>query len=205
MLIDITRSIGVDTVDYPGDPATELEAVAMVAVQGYMLSRISASLHLGTHIDAPAHFVADGPAIHEIPLERFILSAHVVEVETIDAISPRAVEQLQILEGDAVLFKTLNGELQRESYVEHHAYVSLETAQYLLEQGAALVGIDYVSIERGYDEDFPVHKLLSRYNVLILEDLDLRQVKPGRYTLHCLPLKIGGAEAAPCRAVLMTL
>lgn len=205
MLIDITRTIGLDTIDYPGDPETELEAVAMVVDQGYMLSKISASLHLGTHIDAPAHFIANGPSIDQIPLERFVLTAHVVQVDTIDSIGPKALDELQIMEGDAVLFKTLNGDLQREHYIEHHAYVSMETAELLLAQGAALVGIDYLSIERGHDEDFPVHRLLSTFNVLILEDIDLRNVRPGRYTLHCLPLKIGGAEASPCRAVLITL
>lgn len=190
--------------DYPGDPPTILEAVAMVADQGYMLSTIRASLHLGTHIDAPAHFLLEGLTIDQVPIERFHVSAFVIESPSLNAIHSVELDEVLILPGDAVLFKTMNGELQREHFVEHHAYISMELAAILVAKGVSMIGIDYPSVERADDDDWPVHKLLCAAGVLILEDLDLRNVNPGTYTLHCSPLRIGGAEAAPCRAVLET-
>ena len=72
----------------------------------------------------------------------------------------------------------------------------------LLARGVRLVGIDYLSIEEFHSNDYPVHHLLLEAGVVIVEGLDLRRVTPGDYDLWCLPLKVVGADGAPCRAVL---
>lgn len=66
-----------------------------------------------------------------------------------------------------------------------------------------LVGIDYLSIDRYGDEDYPAHRALLEANVLILEGADLADVAPGPYTLVALPLKIAGADGSPVRAILL--
>ena len=65
------------------------------------------------------------------------------------------------------------------------------------------MGIDYLSVDRYEDESLPVHNILLKNDVLVLEGIDLGAVPPGRYWLICLPLRIDDAEAAPVRAVLV--
>ena len=77
------------------------------------------------------------------------------------------------------------------------------SAQWLVEHGCKLVGIDYLSIAPFNDSVTP-HEILLSNNVVILETLDLRDAQPGGYQLICLPLKLESREAAPARAILMT-
>ena len=65
-----------------------------------------------------------------------------------------------------------------------------------------LVGIDYLSIERFHSPGHPVHMILLGAGVVIVEGLDLRSVRPGRYTMCCAPLNVVGAEGAPARVFL---
>jgi arylformamidase len=78
-----------------------------------------------------------------------------------------------------------------------------EAADYCIEKGVSLVGIDYITIDRYSDRTFPVHHRLLGNDILILEGLHLSEVPSGRYTLFCLPLLIKGGEASPVRAILI--
>jgi len=103
-----------------------------------------------------------------------------------------------------ILFKTKNSQLWEISTFQQD-YVALEAraAQWLVDQGVQLVGIDYLSIAP-FKDPAPTHEILLRNNIVIVESLDLRTVEPGLYTLICLPLKLVGREAAPARAILMS-
>jgi arylformamidase len=79
-----------------------------------------------------------------------------------------------------------------------------ETAAHLcIDLEVRLVGIDYFSIDRFSDDTAPVHLMLLRNDVLILEGIDLKSVPAGSYTLFCPPLKLMGGEASPVRALLL--
>ena len=80
--------------------------------------------------------------------------------------------------------------------------LSQEAARICAAAKAGLVGIDCLSVD-GYESALPVHRILLNSDVLILEGIDLSAVPAGRYTLICLPLSLGGAEASPVRAVLV--
>jgi arylformamidase len=206
MLYDITRTIGLDTLAYPGDAEAELRRVARCSAgDGYNLTALQLSCHSGTHLDAPWHFIDGGAKLDELPPARFMLRAYVVDAGQGYTMGPELVAGLALQPGEAVLFKTRNANLPR---VCHHAQiVGLEEAlaQRLVELQAGLVGIDYLSIELGQDGRYPVHEILLTSGALILEDADLRAVPPGVYKLYCLPLKLHQTEAAPCRALLETL
>ncbi len=81
--------------------------------------------------------------------------------------------------------------------------MSEPAARACLDRGVKLVGIDYFTVDSFTSETFPVHKCLLSAGVIIMETVNLRDVKPGRYTLICLPLRLAGAEASPVRAVLV--
>ena len=80
--------------------------------------------------------------------------------------------------------------------------ISADGAQYLVNRSVKLVGVDYLSVAP-YKNSVPTHKILLEAGVVIVEGLNLSEVSQGRYTLYCLPIKIGGADGAPARAILV--
>lgn len=164
------------------------------------------SLHSGTHMDAPFHFVPDGITIDKLPLDLFIGPALVHAVETERYIKAEHVAAIQLDGITRVLFKTRNSELlKRGSYDPDFVAFSVEAAEALSGRGVKLVGLDYLSVAHAGDEQAPVHRAFLDHGVALLEGIDLSGIKPGRYELICFPLRIRGADGAPCRAVLRDL
>ena len=205
-LHDISLKLAGDTVRWVTAPPFELEERRRMSKgDPNNSSALNMSVHSGTHIDAPFHFVAEGPTIDQLPLDRFIGPALVVEVEAERYITKEHVESIMLDGATRVLFKTRNSELlhQRE-YEPDFAAFSVEAAESLVEQGVKLVGLDYLSIAHA-DEQVPVHRAFLDHGVVLLEGIDLLAVTPGRYELMCLPIPIGDSDGAPCRAVLRDL
>ena len=156
----------------------------------YNLSVMGMTPHSGTHIDAPYHFVSDGETAEQISLEKCYGSCTVVTLsgvltgEDMDKLLPYCRKRL-LIRG------------------EGSAYLELSAARVLTDNGMILVGIDGVSISYHEQED-DVHRELLSKGTLILENLDLTDAPDGDYILCALPLKLGGLEASPVRAVLIT-
>lgn len=208
MLIDISVPLKSGMVTWPGDPAVELEQTMFIErgdVCNY--TTIRAGLHIGTHMDAPRHFIRDGVAMHTMPLDATIGEARVIEIADPAAIRRADLEPHDIQTGERLLFKTRNS-IERWNDDEFHhdfVYIANEAAQYLVERGVRTVGVDYLSIGGFYQDGVPTHQTLLGAGVWVIEGLNLAAVTPGRYELICLPLKILGADGAPARAVLRTL
>lgn len=168
-------------------------------------SSIHTSVHAGTHVDAPFHFVPDGVTIESLPLETFIGPARVCDVEAGTHITAADVANL-ILQGETrVLFKTRNSTLLKKGvYDPSFAPFSVDGAKALVDLGVKLVGLDYLSAAAA-DEQVPVHRAFLDHGVILLEGIDLSEVPPGRYELFCPPVKLAGSDGAPCRAVLREL
>ena len=168
-------------------------------------SALNMSVHSGTHIDAPFHFVADGNTIDQLPLERFIGPALVYAVEAERYITKEHVAGIRLDGATRVLFKTRNSELlHQQEYDPDFVAISVEAAQSLVELGVELVGLDYLSVAHA-DEQVPVHRAFLDHGAVLLEGIDLSAVAPGRYELMCLPIPLGDSDGAPCRAVLRDL
>ncbi len=168
-------------------------------------SALNMSVHSGTHIDAPFHFVADGNTIDQLPVERFIGPALVYAVEAERYITKEHVAGIRLDGATRVLFKTRNSELlHQKEYNPDFVAFSVEAAQSLVELGVELVGLDYLSVAHA-DEQVPVHRAFLDHGVVLLEGIDLSEVAPGRYELMCLPIPLGDSDGAPCRAVLRDL
>ena len=204
---DISVGLGEGAAVYPGDvPYSKEMATTITAGDNYNLSTLKLSAHSGTHIDAPAHYISGAKTLDMYPPERFILAANVIFVDDNESIKSDVLRQAEIKEGEAVLFKTQNsvsGLCKNGRFSEKFVYLSKEAAELCVDLGISLVGIDYVSIERYGDNAAPVHHMLLKNDVLILEGIDLSSVIPGRYMLAALPLRIKDTEAAPARAILL--
>jgi arylformamidase len=168
-------------------------------------SSIHTSVHAGTHVDAPFHFVSDGATIESLPLDVFIGPARVCAVDVGDQITANEIAKLNLSGERRVLFKTRNSRLlQKPDYDPTFVAFSADGAKALVESGVQLVGLDYLSVARA-DEQVPVHRAFLDRGLVLLEGVDLSAVPPGRYELICLPIKIAGSDGAPCRAILREL
>lgn len=166
-------------------------------------SAVTMSLHSGTHMDAPFHFVPGGTTIDQLPLDLFIGPALVQAVETERYIRAEHVQAIEFDGITRVLFKTRNSELlKRGSYVPDFVAFAVEAAEALVAKGVKLVGLDYLSVAHAGEEQVAVHKAFLERGVALVEGVDLSRVSPGRYELICFPIRIRGADGAPCRAVL---
>ena len=168
-------------------------------------SSMHTSVHAGTHVDAPFHFLPDGATIESLPLDLFIGPARVCAVEPGTHITAADVAKAGIKDETRVLFKTRNSTLLKKgTYDATFAPFSVDGAKALVNLGVKLVGLDYLSAA-GASEQVPVHRAFLDYGVILLEGVDLSEVPPGRYELFCPPIKLAGSDGAPCRAVLREL
>jgi arylformamidase len=168
-------------------------------------SSIHTSVHAGTHVDAPFHFVPDGTTIESLPLETFIGPARVCAVDVGTHITAADVRKAGLDGETRVLFKTRNSDLLKKGeYDPSFAPFSVDGAKALVDLGVKLVGLDYLSAA-GVSEQVPVHRAFLDHGVILLEGVDLSEVPPGRYELFCPPVKLAGSDGAPCRAVLREL
>ncbi len=205
-IFDISIGIDESLPLWPGDPELRLHWAAKIE-QGDLvnLTELSMSIHTGTHIDAPLHFLPQGKSIDNLNIDVFVGEAQVVAIpQEVDLITVEILRKLPTINASRVLFKTKNSQFWGTRNFQRD-YVALEAsaAQWLVDQGVQLVGIDYLSIAP-FNDPVPTHKILLSNNVVIIESLDLRSVEPGLYTLICLPLKLVGREAAPARAILIS-
>jgi arylformamidase len=182
---------------YPGNPGIHLERVLWRSRgDGANVSRLDMGVHTGTHVDAPCHFLDDGPSAETLPLDVLTGPCTVVESERLDA---AAIDALDLAPGtERVLFRTPNGALwERDDFVEDFVSFDGGGARRLLERGVRLAGIDYLSIG---DQD--AHVAFLSAGLVAVEGLDLRAVRPGDYWLAVLPLRLVGSDGGPARAVL---
>jgi len=206
--IDITIGIKNDMLVWPGDEPAKIGWESRIAEGAISnVSSIQIGAHVGTHIDMPLHFFDGAPNLDSLDLSVLIGQVTVVEVpEEKSRIDAAFLDSLSLVNVTRLLFKTSNSKFWNDSYHSFHPdYVAVEpgAAQWLVEHGCKLVGIDYLSIAPFNDSVTP-HEILLSNNVVILETLDLRDAQPGEYQLICLPLKLESREAAPARAILIT-
>jgi arylformamidase len=191
---------------YPGDPTLRVEPARRIENGDVCnLSVLMMGSHTGTHVDAPYHFLADGPRLGDVPLDRMVGEALVADLRGRAAIDAAALADVPLRAGDILLCLTDNSrrwgapEFQRD-----FTYLTEDAADVLVARGVRALGMDYLSIERFGSTEFPVHRRLLGAGVFVIEGLDLGAVAPGRYTLVCLPLKFPDLDGAPARAVLLT-
>jgi arylformamidase len=195
-------------VHWPSEPAPIFELISDIQTgsdANVTMCRMVA--HTGTHMDAPRHFLKDGKGIDSFPLDYGIGRARVIEVPDVDIVTRKQLEGKGIQSSERVLIKTRNSRLPWASldYQENYVGIDSSAAQFLLEAGVVLVGVDYLSVGTYHGDNTETHKILLSGDVWILEGLALATVAEGIYDMICLPLRIAGCDGSPVRAVLRPL
>ncbi|GAC1410796.1 MAG: cyclase family protein [Gemmatimonadaceae bacterium] len=205
-IYDISVPIRSGGLVYPGNPEIDIvleQAVAKGASAN--VSTIRFGSHTGTHVDAARHFFDDGQPVDKIPIERLIGPALLVSFnENIRSVGAAELRQHDLKGQKRILLRTRNSTLlAAKVFVKDYTYLAPDGAQYLVDQGVELVGIDYLSIEQFHSGHHRTHRTLLGHSVVIVEGLDLSAPPPGEYQFICLPLRIEGCDGAPARAVLL--
>jgi arylformamidase len=207
-ILDISVPVNAESPVWPGDPQIQIERYRLISDgNNSNNSRITCSVHSGTHVDAPAHFIENGACVEQLSLE--ILTGPVTVVELLEAeiITPELLEAQALPPNTRrLLIKTKNSALWADpGHAFNPDFVALdpESARWIVNRGIDLVGIDYLSIQMFKDTKPLTHRILLEAAVVIVEGLDLRGVDPGDYQLFCLPIKLAGCEGAPARAILI--
>ncbi len=187
---DISRDT-LTTPVYEGNPETAVTQLQSLETDACNLSQISMCVHAGTHIDAPLHFWEDGSAVDDLRLNTFYGKCTVVSVEGV--LTGDDMERMLPYCKRRILFRGCG-----------NTFLSHSAAIVLAESKVVLVGTDADSIAPPFDEVRP-HRELARAGIAVLENLDLEDIDDGEYDLCAFPVKLGGLEAAPCRAILFQM
>ena len=193
-IYDISQEV-FGCVVFPGDPAPERTVLcAMERGDLYNLTQFSMCAHNGTHLDAPAHFLRDGNTVDAIPLTATVGKAFVADFDGLCT----AADAEEIMRRAA----SHDPESAKRILLKGKTTVSLEAARVFAEAGILLIGNESQTVG---PEDAPmqVHLVLLGAGVILLEGIRLSHVPEGVYLLSAAPLCLGGAEGAPCRAVLI--
>ena len=204
--IDISVPVSAEhTPVYPGDPGVSFRWAKSIAKGDVVnLTEATLGLHVGTHIDAPLHFIQGGRTIDQIPLSQLMGPCKVLECD-VPVVDAAELNRHPWKGATRLLFKTRNS--LRHLYDDkkfHQDFTAIApgAAKLMADAGVVLVGIDYNSIEPFGAKKPLTHLTLLGRNVVIVEGIDLRHVTPGDYNLICLPARFAGREAAPARAII---
>ena len=224
-LVDLTHPFNEDTVYWPTEEGFRLER-RVVEEPWYAANTFCSAEHGGTHIDAPVHFARGRWTTAEIPIQRLIGPARVIDVREACArdadylVMPADIIRHEerhgpIDAGDIVLVRTgwgarygdPSGYLGSETLDPedlHFPGLSAQAAALLVETGVDCVGIDTASIDHGPSRDFAAHRVLNGANVPVLENIArLEEVPAIGAIVIALPMKIDDGTGGPCRIVAL--
>lgn len=211
--IDLTLPIqeGMLTFDKPWHVKVAMQQLASIDAQGRETRSVTLGTHTGTHVDAPRHFIQDGPGLDEIPLEALAGKARLLDFTRLPPLTAITSPMLQqALDGIVPCRLVLRFNWDRfwgsGEYYKGHPYLGVEAAQWLAKGGLRLLGMDSPMPDNPEPvsgaPDSPVHKVLLSSKVVLLEYLcNLSRLQSPEITIFALPLKLIGADGGPARCI----
>jgi arylformamidase len=211
-LVDVSHAVEHGMITYRGLPAPlicdflsrEKSRTHYAEGTEFQIGKIEMVANTGTYLDTPFHRYADGADLSQLPL---------YQVAALEGIVIRALNQAERavdvslfqeadVRGKAVLVHTgWDAHWRSEQYFEGHPFLTRETAQMLVERGARLVGIDSYNIDDTGDATRPVHSILLRSGIPIVEHLCNLEALPGAgFEFFSVPVKVKGMGTFPVRA-----
>jgi arylformamidase len=211
--LDLTDTVENGMTVYVGDPIPKISSFKWLAEDGVNVSLVRLGSHTGTHVDAPIHFIRGAKAVDELPVESFVGEAVILDFshkQVGSAITASDLERYsgKIQKGIIVLLYTgLSKRWKDPRARRKFTYLGGDAARWLVERKVKAIGVDHLSIEKFGAKEPVAHVTLLSHGVPIIESLNQNLSKlVGRRTLFfCLPIKIGGCDGAPSRAMAYPL
>jgi arylformamidase len=210
--VDLTRLLRNDMPRIAFFPSPRFERIMAMPQDRLNVTELQMVAHIGTHLDAPSHFIPGGPDIDEIPLDRFYGPGVVWSLpgmEPFAEIGPEAFESASPAVGrdEIVLLDTGWARHFGTATYDQHPSLTVEAARWLVEHQVKAIGFDFPTPDLGYERrgegfDWPVHQVLLSNGVLIGEHLtNVDQLAGERVEVFCLPLHIDGSDGGPARVI----
>lgn len=190
-------------------PCPEVERLSEQSETSLQVSEVSFATHIGTHVDAACHAVADGKSVEEYGPDRWMGEAvvHAVDAESKGPIGVADVEDAALADADALILRTgWEKKVGSDDYYDH-PYFTDELAAWLTEQDLSWVGMDFLTPDkppelRPEGFTYPVHTTLLEDDTLIVENLtNLGEFVGSTVEIAALPTKLADCDGAPVRAV----
>ncbi len=209
---DLTHTIKNGMTIYVGDAVPRVSKFKTLAKDGVNLSVITLGSHTGTHVDAPAHFIKGGRPLDDLPVETFVGEAAVLDLSGVRGGSAIRASHLdahkaEVGKGDIVLINTGFSRRWSDSRARRkYTYLGGDAAEWLVRKKVKAVGIDYLSVEAFGAKEPVAHVTLLSHGIPIIESLSENIASLGRRVFFvCLPIKVGGCDGAPARAMAYPL
>lgn len=210
MIIDLSQSINSNIKLYPGSPNVHFLKWSKYSIDGYDSEAIFLSTHTGTHMDAPSHFIEGAESIDDIDVNRFVMkNVHLLKIfkSSNQLITAEDIinSNIDIKENDSIVFSTgWEHNYNSDNYISSNPGLSPQAATYLSNKKINAVAIDSPSIDSGIESEFPVHQILLKNNIIIIENIcNLAQIDKKIFKLIVIPLRLRGASGSPVRALAM--
>jgi len=210
-MIDLSFTFEDNFPNYPILPDMEFKQIMKIGEEGSPSNVITIFMpsHGGTHFDAPSHQVEGARTVDNVPMERCVGPAVLIDLshKYVSADPVISVDEIQkygdrISEGDIVVLNT--GCYAHPEEFKRFGHLSAEAAEWLVGKKIALLAVDTPSVDLGvpHGEKMPVHQVLLGNDIPIIEGLaNLDKLTEERFFFIGLPLKIKGADGGPCRAI----
>jgi arylformamidase len=201
-ILDISMPLTSETAPWPGDQPFELRwTLQQARGDSVNVAAITMSVHVGTHTDGGFHVAADGSRAGELPLSAYIGPALVVDARGRAQLDESVLDDVELGSIRRILFRTRDT-VDVTAFPRQFLSPTTGLARRLVAAGVQLIGTDAPSMDHAESKTLDSHHILVQGGVAILENLVLKDVAPGRYTLIALPLKLLDADSSPVRAVL---
>jgi kynurenine formamidase len=206
--IDLTHRIEESMPVFPGDPPAEIRQVMTLGPDICTVQSICFNNHIGTHLDAPSHFIEGGMTVDKIPLESLIGKAVILDFTDKGKTDLITREDLQshkyrIIPGSLVLIKTgWDVNFTSGAFYEGFPCLTQEAAEFFVSLNISLLGMDTPSPSPLDDPGQTIHKTLLGAGVVILESVkNLTLIDRDQCQIMVLPPSIKDFSGAPCRVV----
>ena len=206
--LDISVPTSPRTTVFPGDPSPQFLWPGWTHEKGNPanVGFYHGGLHHGTHVDAPWHFIRGAKRLHEVPLDRWVGPCWVADLTgEPECVTAAALDTARIpAQTRRLLLKTRNGltDYWHQPWNPKFIYIHRSAAEWCVARGIWTVGLDYLTIDPPTEPTFPAHMELLGHEVVIIENLCLREVAAGPCELIAAPIHLHGVDGGWCRALL---
>ena len=209
-IIDLTMPFSEKTIPVPGHPRPDFEPLTTLEQDGVRNTTMTCSIHAGTHIDAPSHFIEDGAAIDEVPIDRFYRPGVSLDLRDLaQPGSPITLEHLkkagfnpsEVRDAIVMLASGWTDQAWRsEKLYETNPYLAEDAAEALAEAAPSALGLDFAVDDT---RPWPNHTILLGTGVLLIENLmRLPELPRDGFQVMAFPLKLVGENGGPTRVVV---
>jgi arylformamidase len=203
---DLTLSLRPGMLRFPGDPdlVFKTDQVAFNDQMKITMSEIQMGVHLGTHVDAPGHFIEGATTVDRIPVQIFVGEMHLIDLSNVDRVILRKdLERHSISRGSKIFIKTKNSvNLASTEYEMNHVYLDSSASDYLIEKEIQVLGFDYYNIDSSAVPSLESHLAFAKADIPVIVAIDMKNLTEGNYQFSAVPLALNNLEASPVRVVV---